>query len=549
MRRGSNRWFIIGIVSLVILGFGSYIWATVIISSAESYRSPLATHPPIPGDPVGQPLTRRVVIVLIDALRIDTSNESTVMPFLNELRAQAASATMHSQMPSISAPGWATLLTGGWPDINDSQPFDPPQQSAARPFTQDNIFLDANRAGLRTAVSGHIWLKQMLANSVVTSSYYTSEGDQNADREVVNAALPWLSDDYQLVLIHLDQVDYAGHYQGGPISPNWNAAAMRADDLLREIVSKLDLTSDTVLIVSDHGQIDQGGHGGPEPITLVEPFVLAGASVIPGQYGDVNMVDVAPTLAVLLGTNIPAINQGHVLTKMLILPPQEEITIQAALKAQQSRLLSAYTAAINSSASVGEGNIVDATQAAMKQARDGRLANERVWRNMGAAMVAILPAYYLIVRKKKGARWLAAGALVYISFFNLRYGLIDGRTYSLSSIKSLNDIIIYIFVTAAISLILGWLVATLGLKAHRGGPRKVMEGTLGYIWMTVYFLSLPSLLSFAINGFTITWTLPDFNTMFISLLSIIQWIFVAVLGLVLTGLSALIGILNVKIGK
>ena len=28
---------------------------------------------------------------------------------------------------------------------------------------------------------------------------------------------------------------------------------------------------------SDHGQIDRGGHGGNEPIVLLEPFVLAGA--------------------------------------------------------------------------------------------------------------------------------------------------------------------------------------------------------------------------------------------------------------------------------
>ena len=33
---------------------------------------------------------------------------------------------------------------------------------------------------------------------------------------------------------------------------------------------------DTVLALSDHGQIDAGGHGGHETVTLTEPFVLAG---------------------------------------------------------------------------------------------------------------------------------------------------------------------------------------------------------------------------------------------------------------------------------
>jgi hypothetical protein len=53
---------------------------------------------------------------------------------------------------------------------------------------------------------------------------------------VIDAALPWLSEDYQLVLIHIDQVDYAGHHEGGVRSSNWDAAASRADALLAEIV-------------------------------------------------------------------------------------------------------------------------------------------------------------------------------------------------------------------------------------------------------------------------------------------------------------------------
>ena len=80
----------------------------------------------------------------------------------------------------------------------------------------------------------------------VITSYYTPGEDQVADRAVVDAALPWLRNGaYQLVLIHLDQVDYAGHYEGGPRDPRWEQAARRVDDLLREIVAELDLTQDT----------------------------------------------------------------------------------------------------------------------------------------------------------------------------------------------------------------------------------------------------------------------------------------------------------------
>ncbi len=535
-------WFVLGLIGLALLAVGTYFWVTNLMDSAQSYRSPLANTPPTPGQALGAPVTRRVVVVLIDALRYDTSTKSTVMPFLNELRTQGASATMHSQPPSFSAPGWTTILTGAWPYINDSQLFNPPDEFSARAFTQDDIFAAAQRAGLKTAVSGYAWFEGMLAHSGVDAGFYTPAEDNAADIKVVAAALPWLTEDYQLVLIHLDQVDYAGHNEGGPRSPNWNAAATRADNMLSEIVAKLDLTKDTVLVISDHGQIDRGGHGGPETITLVEPFVLAGAGIVPGNYGDVNMVDVAPMLAALLGTNIPASNQGHVLTNMLALSSEQNLEIQVALKAQQSQLFAAYTKAIGSTASVGDGEIVSATQAAINRARASRLGSERIWRNVLAAFLAILPGYLLYLRKDKKLLWIIAGAVLYILLFNLRYAVIDGLTYSLASFnQGVTYLLTYSATTAAVAVILGWLVPMFGLRTFKAGPRKAAETALGYLWFTIYLLVLPILLTFAINGLTVTWTLPEWYTLFIGLLSLIQALIVAVLGLVLVAVAAGIG--------
>jgi hypothetical protein len=381
----------------------------------------------------------------------------------------------------------------------------------------------------------------MLANSGLDAGFYTPGEDNAADIEVVKAALPWLTGDYQLVLIHLDQVDYAGHHEGGPRSPNWNAAATRTDSLLRELVTRLDLAQATVLVISDHGQIDRGGHGGPEPVTLIEPFVLSGAGVIPGNYGDVNMVDIAPTLAVLLGTNIPASNQGHVLMNMLSLSSEQDLAIQDALIAQQSQLFTAYTTAIGSTTSVGNGEVVSATQAALNQARLVRLGSERIWRNVVAAFLAILPGYLLFLRKDRKVLWLMAGAVLYVLLFNLRYAVIDGRTYSLASIEGATWLIVYSSTTAAVAVIFSWLVPMFGLHAFNAGPRKAAETALGYIWFTLYLLALPILLSFAINGFTVRWTLPEFYTLFIGLLSLIQSLIVAALGLVLVGVTAGIG--------
>lgn len=536
------NWLVLGILSLPLVAIGAYFWATGIFSALENYRSPLQAAAPAPGAELGEPLTRRVVIVLMDALRYDTSTDAALMPVLNELRLEGASAIMTSRPPSFSAPGWTTLLTGAWPDINDSQPFNPPDDSSVRAFTQDDIFAAADRAGLNTAVSGYTWFEGMFANSGLDDGFYTPGEDNAADQEVVAAALPWLTGDYQLILIHIDQIDYAGHHEGGPVSPNWDAAAARSDALLGEIAAQLDLELDTLIVVSDHGQIDKGGHGGNEPVTMVEPFVAAGAGILPGLYSEMKMADVAPTLAVLLGTNIPASTQGRSLLEMLDVSPEHAQSILEAEKAQQSGLLAAYSDAIGQPAEAEESEaVVSATQLAMEKARMGRLAQERIWRNMIALFLAIVPGYLLYVRKEKKALWMLGGALVYLAVFGLRYVVLDKNTFGLSWIPGMAEFIIYMAVTAGIALILAWLAVMLGMRAYRFGPRQAAGSTLGSVWFILYVLSIPILLNFAVNGVTATWTLPEFTTQYLGFFALAQAMFVSAVGLLLVGVSALIG--------
>jgi hypothetical protein len=132
------------------------------------------------------------------------------------------------------------------------------------------------------------------------------------------------------------------------------------------------------------------------------------------------------------------------------------------------------------------------------------------------------------------------GALVYVLVFNFRYAVLDGQMYSLSSVQSQTWLITYTATTTAIAICIGWLVSMLLLHAFQAGSRKAAEISLGFVFFTIYLLALPVLVSFAVNGFLVTWALPEFYTSYISLLSLIQWIFVAALGLVLTGTAALI---------
>ena len=544
--KASLRILLISLTCLVI-AVGAYFWATGLMDSIYAYRSPLQFTPPEPDQPLGDPLTHRVVFVLIDALREDTALDPAVMPYLTELRQQGAWATMHSRPPSYSAPAYTVLFTGAWPELSDGPALNL-EYDQLPTWTQDNLFSAAQRSGYQTAISAFNWFEKLVPQAAVSASFYTAGEDQFADRQVVDAALPWLADGgYELVLIHIDQIDYAGHYQGGPQNPAWAAAATRADDLLREISALLDLNQDTLLICSDHGQIDAGGHGGQDPVVLREPFVLVGAGVIPGQYADIQMVDLAPTLAALLGTNLPASAQGQVLTEMLALPPAQLTRVAAASQAQQNQLLAAYQTAIGQEVSLAEDqNGVTAYQNALEAARNARLKIERLPRFGLALLVLVLPLIYMWRKRNLELAWTWGAALLYTLVFNLRYALLDGRTYSLSSVYSADDLIQYTAIGAAIALGLAWLLLLGVRKILRRSPLNAAESVLSLTFITLYILALPVLWSYALNGVLVTWTLPEFSSMFLGFLSLIQGLIVAVLGLLLASISALIARFTVQ---
>src|SRR4030042_1342480 len=490
------------LISLAVIGI-SYFWATSLMDSMYAYRSPLKNSAPIAGEASGSPLTRSFVIVVIDALRYDTSMKPEVIPFLNQLRTNGAYALMHSRPSSFSESGYTVLLTGAWPDISDGAVLNLDYADIPT-FAQDDIYSSAYRADQLTAVSGYNWFEKLIPQGAVTASFYTAGEDQAADRDVMDAALPWLLDGkYNLVLIHLDQVDYAGHHEGGPIDPRWDAAATRVDGLLREITSAMDLTQDTLLIVSDHGQIDQGGHGGQDPIVLLEPFVMVGNGVIPGDYGDVNMVDVAPTIA--------------------------------------------YGAAIGETVIVqSPDNVLTATQEGMDSGRESRLNRERLPRGIFAIIIVITFINLAAWQSKSYFSWFLIGVVIYTIIFNIKYILIEHKTYSLSSVVDATNLINSTALNTFIALMIAWFVVLLGTNLYKLGTRQAAITTMKFVLTTLSVLSIPLFIHYVINGATVTWTLPDFLTSFLGLLFLIQTLMVAAIGLVLVGFSGLIGLIFQK---
>jgi hypothetical protein len=243
---------------------------------------------------------------------------------------------------------------------------------------------------------------------------------------------------------------------------------------------------------------------------------------------------VAPTLAVLLGTNLPATGQGRPLSEFLALNAEQTATLEAAWDAQQVRMVNAYADTI------GE-RVRAATQSFLTTAQNDRLSQERLWRTPLVLIAWLIPLALLIRQRRRAIAWGVGGALLYLVLFNLRYAVIDRQSYSFSAISSPPALALYSSVTSLVALTLVWALALVGGGGFRQGGRRAAEITLVLTIITLYGLSLPVGWSLALNGPVATWTLPDSASLYVALLSGIQMVLVGIWGVVLAGLAALVG--------
>ena len=334
----------------------------------------------------------RVMVVVIDGLRADVAAE---LPFVRELGARGARAELASEVPVFSSAQYVSMLTGV-----------PPRDSGVR----TNIDLGRTpldnvprrlRAGSRRSVEigdQVDWWRVLFGD------------DLSVTRVTSPAALPGeataLMPGADLMLVHLCDVDRAGH-EAGASSPAYRQAARAADDSTRRLAAAWGWPAANVVVLADHGHMWRGGHGGGEPDVRRSFFVAGGPAIAPGaSRADMRMIDVAPTLAAMLGVAAPATAQGRAWLDALALPP----ATRAALTADDETRTSLTVAAA----------------AAARAALRGGEQHARGLRLGGS--VAVLALVGLAVRGARRAAWLGlacgAGAFALTAIaFAVRHGL------------------------------------------------------------------------------------------------------------------------------
>jgi hypothetical protein len=231
----------------------------------------------------------RVLLVVIDGLRADRVER---LPHLAALAQTGGRGTARvgSLVPSTVA-GIRALAEGVVPP-----PASFTEDFGASTAGRGGIFAAARAAGRTSFAAGpRLWADlygPWLDGSVAIG---TVRGD---DARILRAAAAALHR-HELVVAHFGTPDDAAH-QGGLLSGAYDAALLRCDVALEELLRQAP-PGTAVVVTSDHGVSDRGGHAGPEPAVLEVPVVVRGPGLPSGDMGTLRQRDLHRLILAPLG--------------------------------------------------------------------------------------------------------------------------------------------------------------------------------------------------------------------------------------------------------
>ncbi|KAL0234007.1 hypothetical protein PCE1_002510 [Barthelona sp. PCE] len=300
----------------------------------------------------------RVLFIILDGIRYDYFDKNAEMKaFLAQTSIKDHSLSYHltSSLPSMSVPNWVTFVTGEQPEGHGTL------GNLMIPETKyDNIFRQAMNFDVNRGLTASPWFGDIVhtklpilhGEGTVPTDYGLEAGNLNsadlADKkrgEIAREAWNNTHEPYEFFIMHLSDADLQGHAFG--VSTEWNTEdtynrALTNQTAQVEQLFDLATENDVIILTSDHGQVDRGGHGGPDELNMDCPFViykknsnLASMSITDDEkfFTDDSPVDrfkkhfknidVAPTINALLGLPVPRTTSGVFMDDIMALLPND----------------------------------------------------------------------------------------------------------------------------------------------------------------------------------------------------------------------------------
>ena len=256
-------------------------------------------------------------LITIDGLRPDALAVARC-PNLASLRSNGAwTLRARSVMPSVSLPCFVSMF--------HSQP---PQQHGVKtnvwapPAQPVPGLADVARGANRRCGFFYNWepLRNLSIPGALHASYFRDNlhdvpaGDLVIAREAIRYIE---SDSPDFVFVYLGTLDIAGHDHGW-MSAEYLGCLQHLDEYVGMMLTTLPPSS-TVLVTADHGGHGRT-HGSDLPEDMTVPMFVVGPAIRPGYEisAPVSLLDVAPTLARVLGLSAPREWQGRCLDEAFV---------------------------------------------------------------------------------------------------------------------------------------------------------------------------------------------------------------------------------------
>jgi predicted AlkP superfamily pyrophosphatase or phosphodiesterase len=263
------------------------------------------------------PTLRHVLVIGVDGVRFDLLGpEVTPVIWAFGQDGFLGPVPVDETTPTWSGPCWATIVTGAGVDGHGITGND---LTGHRLAEHPDFVTVATRAGLPTLLAVSAWPPLAVAEDggplfaeatrreFVPVPARSVAGWDAADEAITELAAQILATDApRLSFVYLGAVDAAGHVLGAGPAYRWAArlADQRVGRLLSAIRSRPACADEgwTVVVVTDHGHLDQGGHGGREPEVTMAWAAAAGPGIVPGGPPLITrQTEVAPLVLAALG--------------------------------------------------------------------------------------------------------------------------------------------------------------------------------------------------------------------------------------------------------
>ena len=551
-----------GVLGCLGIGYAAYTLAGFSWAQVVDYRSPYVSSnvPAVlrstPSTPAA-PLSERVVVVIVDGMREDVSR--TAMPTLDTLRSYGTDVSLVAPQPSLSNPNWTTILTGASQTISGVT-----TNWYSGRVLAPTIMDMALAAGRRVAVVGPSEFAELygVKPGPSVSLRPWPEGGYLSGTLVDDALRIGKSTDPELLVIHLPDLDEAGHEHGGA-SGEYRTVAGKIDADIARLVAGLQADRTTFVVVTDHGHIATGGHGGWEPEVVSVPAIFSGSSVVLGTASG-GLEQVAPTLAVLAGLRTPAYAESTAMRSVISTSAEK---VFRSNEEHHAAFAAHYTSVVAddelSAAALAQGaSAHGGADGYAAYARSTRVAREQVER--APVSLAIVAAVLAIVAVIGLTSWRAlvaalAGTAAYYVLYNALFFWAHRYLWSLSAFNTETQVKAFMngrMLEAAISALVAVAVAAAVYpylrkvawgpqdRAYLGGWLSLAPATLLVILGT---LALQVAWFLWMWGATITWILPDFKWAFKYDLDLVQMTAVGAAILVAPLVSYVIGRYHPKV--